>query len=212
MLLVVMTTFSHCFCPDDVVLGKVEVENLDIWPFQGNEAFTFVNATGEELTFAGSTKNIATNSPIIMERNCTKLHLDTQDTYYDSESLLFEYHLNTSVYLNYFHMVRNSVESPTSHVDTVLYETFDARVVNTSWTVAPATNDFVSLLVSDRGNTLSSDIRDIYDDFRVIPDTTLNGIQYQDLICHSNNPGLFYSKIHGVVLFNYNDDWWHLKR
>jgi len=194
------------------VLGNVSFENRDIWPFQGEEVFTFVNLTGEELVFSGSVENAVQNLPILMERNCTKLHLDWQDTYYDAELLSFEYHLNTSVYLSYYYMVRNSIESPSSHIDTILYETFDARFVNTSWTVAPPTNDFVSLLVTDRGNALSSDLGDIYDDFRVIPDTTLNGIQYQDLICHSNNPGLFYSKIHGVVLFNYNDDWWYLKR
>jgi hypothetical protein len=212
LLLVVMATFSHCFCPDDVVLGNVSFQNQDIWPFQGEEVFTYVNSNGEEIAFNGSAENAVQNLPIIMERNCTKLHLDWQDTYYDAELLSFEYHLNNSVYLSYYYMVRNAVESPSSHVDTVLYETFDARFVNTSWTVAPATNDFVSVLVSDRGNSLGSVITDSYDDFRIIPDTTLNGIQYQDLICQRNNPGLFYSKTFGVVLFNYDEDWWHLKR
>ena len=211
LLLAALTTFSHCSCPDDVVLGKVAFQT-DMWPFQGHEEFTFVNATGEEISFSGSTANVVQKSRITMEENCGTLTHDEQLTYYDVKLFSFKYHLNTSVYLSYFYKIRNAVEVPSSHVDTVLYETFDARFVNTSPTVNPTTDDYLTLIISDRGNSLTSDITTMYDDFRVISDTTLNGVHYHDLICQTKNAGFFYSKIYGVVLFNYNEDWWYLKR
>jgi hypothetical protein len=209
LLLAALTTFSHCSCPDDVVLGKLAFQT-DMWPFQGGEEFTFVNANGEEISFIGSTANEVQSSPLIMEENCSTLTHDSQVTYYDRELLSFEYRLNTSVYLSYFYMIRNAV-IPSSHVDTVLYETFEARFVNTIWTVNSTTDDYLSLLVSDRGNSLTSDITTMYDDFKVISDTTLNGVHYHDLICQRKNAGVFYSKIYGIVSFNYNEDWWYLK-
>ena len=212
-VVILLITFSNCACPDDVVIAELSLGNKGVWPLQGSEEFTFVNENGDELVFKGSSKNAMQILPaIVMERMCSKAYLDYQDAIYKSEVLTYEYHLNTSVFLSYNYMVRNDIESPSNHFDTALYETLDLAFVNAARTVDPKTYNSFSLLVSDRGNSLRAETIEAYDNAKIIPDTTLNGTSYSDLWCPKIRPGIFYSTTYGIVLFNYNDHWWQLKR
>jgi hypothetical protein len=213
-VLLLLVTFSGCFCPDDVVIGELSLTAKSIWPFEGSEDFTYINKDGEELVFKGSSENAMQIKPaIIMERMCSKPSIDYQDAYYTSESFAYEYHLSPEIYLAFIYMVsRENNAPPTSHTDTILYETFRPSLVNVNDPSGSKTNCFFRQLVSDRGNTLANETIQAFNDVRTIADTTLNGVAYQNLFCHSSNPGLFYSNEFGVVLFNHDNDWWYLKR
>lgn len=143
---------------------------------------------------------------------CTKRTWDYQDAYYSAEYYSYQYHLNSEVYFSFIYGIANDIWTPpTSVTDTILYETFYPILV------APNTSDLgpncnFRQLVSSRGNSLKKETLELLSRTSIIADTTLNGVQYDDLVCNSQNPGLFYSKKFGVVLFYYNHDWWYLKQ
>lgn len=197
-------------CPPDVKLGEVSVKNTAFIPYRESQLLTFVNTSGNTLILKDTVDKIE-STPLMQESICSNTPLRGSMYYYDclnARSLsLKPLTYIPGLYNNYAISIRHEVlnrQGPPA--DTLFYDSFNAY--------NGLNGGDVRVITNDRGNRARFPINiiNIYQPYRFIADTVMNGVTYREVHTSVKNPTLYYSSNLGVVAFKDKQEWWYLKQ
>jgi hypothetical protein len=198
-------------CPADINLGDLNLSGSTrafVPTGQRVDQMTFVNATGQKLTFnnvSGSTQ--AKRFQLNVETMCQRgdlLDKTAQTAYFNAESIHLYYQSGTPNYTLAVDAQPENAGAYGSKNDTVFYETF---AVSGQRIDAPSQVGSLRLLSSERGNSakIPDQTRTNNMDFRLVGDTTILGKNIKNAwTTSSDGPHtlyVFYTQSTGIEAF-----------
>jgi len=189
-----------CGCPPDVKLGEIRLRKPDFLQFTGAESLTYTNATTNETSIFNGIDPGYNTSKLIVASLCSKPPISNQVSYYESIPFATKIYRGKGIdyQLSYFYKSFDPVQGDTaSYIDAL-------NIAGARFSL--------NILVSDRGKPAlrSTPLVKQQDQARVIADTIINGMPYQQVYCHKDtSPSVFFTRNRGVVAFLRDGAWWY---